>query len=101
MEKQRTSRGFAYYEFKDNHGNKCSLQKSSNIEPCIWLGANDIDLRGFIPYGNPSWRNISLDQLKTQYGMQDIIANNRVELSVEIVKELLPILQKFVETEEI
>ena len=38
----QTSRGFAYGEFEDRYGAKCSIQKSSlAFEDCIWLGVDD------------------------------------------------------------
>lgn len=33
-----TSRGFELIEFKDLYDEPCSLQKSSLLEPSIWLG---------------------------------------------------------------
>lgn len=102
MEKQHTQRGFAYYEFTEVNGEKCNIQKSSSaMEDCIWLGSKEIGLKGFVPYGNPSWRDVSENQIKQAFGFQDIIANNRMHLSRKQVAELLPILQKFVDTGEI
>jgi len=44
MKQKRTQRGFAYNEFVDEYGHKCSLQKSSSA--CIdriWLGLDNAD----------------------------------------------------------
>jgi hypothetical protein len=72
MKRVKTGRGFVIYEFKDRCDENCSLQKSSlATEDAIWLG---IDL-------------------------QD--ASKRMHLTVEQVQELIPVLQKFVETGEI
>ena len=102
MNKTQTSRGFAYYEFTDVGGDVCTIQKSrSAMHDCIWLGSKEIGLKGFIPYGDPSWRDVSKDQIKEKFGFQDIIANNRMHLSRDQVAEILPILQKFVDTGEI
>lgn len=35
---KQTCRGFVYGEFRDCHGEKCSIQESSAVEPCLWLG---------------------------------------------------------------
>lgn len=103
MDKKLTSRGFSYYNFKDVYENECSIQKSSNaIQDCIWIGCNDVGLKGFIPYGIPDpWQDVPVERLKNVFGFQYIVANNRMELNREQVAELLPILQKFVETGEI
>lgn len=70
-----TLRGFLRSEFIDRYGNKCSLQKSSlATEDCIWLGVHE-DFNG----GDSS----------------------RMHLTRDNVAELLPYLQKFVETGEL
>lgn len=71
-----TQRGFAISEFGDLYGQICSLQKSSLAdEDAIWLGVST-DLEGKV-------------------------VNNRMHLSREMVADLLPDLQRFVETGEI
>ena len=102
MKPQHTGRGFAYYEFTEVNGEVCNIQKSSSaMQDCIWLGNKNIGLKGFIPHGNPSWRDVTEDQIKEKFGFQYIIANNRMHLSREQVAALIPILQKFVDTGEI
>jgi len=102
MNKTQTSRGFTYYKFTDVGGDVCTIQKSSSaMQDCIWLGSKEIGLYGFIPNGNPSWRDVSEDQIKEKFGFQNVIANNRMHLSRDQVAEILPILQKFVDTGEI
>ena len=102
MKPQHTDRGFAYYEFTEVNGEVCNIQKSSSaMQDCIWLGNKNIGLKGFIPHGNPSWRDVTEDQIKEKFGFQYIIANNRMHLSREQVAALIPILQKFVDTGEI
>lgn len=103
MTPKYTPRGFCYYEFTDGGNNVCNIQKSSSaMEDCIWLGSQKIGLKGFVPYGIPeSWRDITDDQIKEKFGVQDIVANNRMHLNREQVAQLLPILQKFVDTGEI
>ena len=49
MKLKKTARGFAYYEFKDNNGINCTLQKSSSaLTDKIWLGA-DAEIKEFYP----------------------------------------------------
>ena len=103
MTPKHTPRGFCYYEFTDLGGNLCNIQKSSSaMEDCIWFGSKNIGIQGFVPCGIPeSWRDITDDQIKEKFGVQDIVANNRMHLNREQVAQLLPILQKFVDTGEI
>lgn len=100
MKKQKTSRGFAFYQFTEANGNVCSIQKSSAAEhDFIWLGCDKLDIQGFTPYGQPeSWASITEDQINEKFGTKYINGNNRMHLSRETVAELIPILQKFVDT---
>lgn len=96
MKKEKTSRGFTIYRFKDSYGVDCSLQKSSSVDDKIWIGANDIGIKHF--KAGRGWEDIKFpeDTLEEQY-----VANNRIILDRKQVKKLLPFLQKFVETGEI
>jgi len=96
MEWDKTSRGFKYGKFKDNKNIDCTIQESSNAESdCIWLGALDIGLKEFIAHRQPSaWEPIELEDTIEHH----FIANNRMELTREMVEELIPILQNFVNT---
>ncbi len=81
LSQSKTSRGFALIKFQDRYDQPCSLQKSSiATEDCIWLGVHDqIDLN-----------------------TKEIVGPGvRMHLSQEQVKELLPILQRFVDTGDI
>lgn len=103
MKKQKTSRGFTFYKFTESNGNNCSIQKSSAAEmDLIWLGCDELNIQGFTPWGQPeSWASITEEQINEKFGTKHISANNRMHLSRETVAELLPILQKFVNTGEI
>ena len=75
MELQKTSRNFSIAEFSDLYGSKCSLQKSSlATDDAIWLGVD-------LPFNG-------------QVGV-------RMHLNREQLAELLPYLQRFVETGEL
>jgi hypothetical protein len=73
LKRTTTNRGFGYYEFLDKGGTVCTLQKSS--------AAMTVEL---------------VNTIEEHY-----VANNRMELTQEQVKNLLPILIKFVQTGEI
>ena len=75
LEKTITGRGFGLFQFRDKYGQECSLQDSSlATESAIWLGV-DVNLKG-----------------------EEI--NERMHLTQEQVKALLPILTNFAETGE-
>lgn len=95
MKKKYTKRGFGIYDFVDDYGTKCSLQRSSSGVR-IWLGCDDIGLKVGLP-----WREISEQEIKTVFNCEEFLANTRMHLNIKQVKVLLPILQKFVETGDI
>ena len=95
MEKTHTQRGFGRYNFVDDYGAECSLQRSSSGTR-IWLGCNDIGLRA----GHP-WRDVSEEELQTLLKTEHLVSNSRMHLNIEQVKALIPMLQKFVETGDI
>lgn len=69
---ETTQRGFAFGEFEDRYGERCSIQKSSlAFEDCIWLGIHRPD------------------------------GQDRMHLTQDQVADLLPLLQSFVETGEL
>lgn len=99
MKKEYTNRGFGIYHFRDHNDKECTIQKSSlAFMDAIWLGAKDIGLKEFLAGRKPSaWQDVVLaDTIKHHY-----VANNRMHLTREQVRELLPVLQKFVETGKI
>lgn len=96
MEKTTTSRGFGPYEFVDCGGNVCTVQKSSSaLEDKIWLGSKELNIQHF--EAGLGWSKVMFkNTIEDHY-----VANNRMELNRQQVADLLPILQKFVETGEI
>ncbi len=70
---RHTQRGFVRGDFTDRYGQKCSIQKSSLAfsDECIWLGV-DLDMNG--------------------------VKTTRMHLTQEMVADLIPLLQTFVET---
>lgn len=66
---EKTQRGFGRIDFIDSYGQECSIQESSNIIPRIWLGV-DTDL-------------------------EKKHVNQRMHLTQEQAKNLLPLIQFF------
>lgn len=97
MKKTKTNRGFAIIEFKDRYDSACSLQKSSlATEDCIWFGVDDAEpkiMASQTPEGGTGWVPYPLSE--------NVLLTTRMHLTQEQVKNILPYLQKFVETGEI
>jgi hypothetical protein len=92
MIKSNTERGFAVIDFEDRYDQSCSIQKSSlATEDAIWFGVNDADPKILVP--NVGW---------TKYPIpEEVSLSTRMHLTQDQVKELLPILQHFVDTGEL
>jgi hypothetical protein len=95
MQKTYTQRGFGRYEFVEDNGAECSLQLSSSGTR-IWLGCNNIGLKVGYP-----WREVSEEEIKIAFNGKELVSNSRMHLSVDQVKALIPILQRFVQTGDI
>jgi hypothetical protein len=103
MEISQTERGFAIGEFTDRYGAKCSLQKSSlATEDAIWLGVNDANPQimasdakklGLTNDENVGWIKFNIPK--------EVLLNTRMHLTRDMVKNLIPILEKFVKTGEL
>lgn len=103
MELTKTQRGFALVEFTDRYGMKCSLQKSSlATEDAIWFGLDDpapkIMASDAVKLGLPTTETTGWISYHIP---EDVLISTRMHLSQEMVKELLPILQKFADTGEL
>jgi hypothetical protein len=104
MKISKTDRGFDITEFTDRYGVNCSLQKTSlATEDTIWLGVSDVtpkimatdaiklgidnkgEVNGWVEYDIPD----------------EVLLSSRMHLTKEMVKNLLPYLEKFVETGEL
>lgn len=97
MEIKRTERNFPVADFVDFYGVPCSLQISSLAgTQCVWLGINNADpqiMASKVTHGGTGWVKYPLHP--------DVCISTRMHLSRDQVAELLPHLQKFVETGEI
>jgi len=91
MERKKTALGFAYYEFTDRYGKECSIQKSSmTVEDAIWFGVNKVDpqiLASKVMENGTGWVKYPIHP--------DVLLHARMHLTIDQVKELIPILQKF------
>lgn len=103
MEFQKTPRGFDVCGFIDRYGTKCSLQKSSlATEDAIWFGVDDpkpeimvsdAHKLGIATPSNNGWVKFDIPK--------EVLLSTRMHLTREMVEELLPYLQRFVETGEL
>lgn len=103
IKQTKTCRGFDLYEFQDRYDAPCRLQKSSlATEDAIWFGIADVqpkvmainaasvgvqtrETTGWVPYPIPD----------------KVLLSSAMHLTRDQVAELLPILERFVETGEI
>lgn len=91
MQIEKTNRGFSILKFKDSRGEHCSLQESSAAtETCIWLGVD-----------NPKPQILSAGKWVEVPLPTGTLLSGRMHLNKDQVKELLPYLQRFVETAEL
>lgn len=97
IKNETTERGFSILKFVDLYGAECSIQKSSlATDDALWIGVTNSepmilgskvrgDLTGWVKYPMPN----------------DVQILTRMHLNRDQVKELLPILQKFVDSGDI
>lgn len=103
MNASKTERGFSTIEFLDRYGDACIIQKSSlATEDAIWFGIQNAcpqimaseaqaagidtdETTGWVPYPIP----------------KNVLLSTRMHLTRELVAELMPILQRFVDTGEV
>jgi hypothetical protein len=96
MIKKDTERGFACYYSQDNNGQEFTLQKSSSaIEDKIWLGI--VEPKVFEREWDDEFPGRARD-----YEMPDNLdIHSRMHLTREQVRDMLPLLQHFVDTGEL
>lgn len=88
MEIKRTERGFARIDFIDRYGVGCSLQESSlATQEAIWFGCDSADPKILVE--GMGWQPIEMPP--------GYVANTRMHLTRDMVRELLPYLQQFAE----
>lgn len=86
---EKTNRGFELVEFKDLYDKRCSLQQSSlATDAAIWLGCDDAEPRVLIP--GEGWQPVAMPA--------NYIANTRMHLNQDQVRELVSHLQRWLDT---
>lgn len=100
MDLQKTNRGFTIGKFLDYYGMECSIQKSSlATEDCIWFGVDDPEPKimakdakkfGLFTEETTGWISYPIPE--------EVYLSTRMHLSRDEVRELIPLLQKFVDT---
>lgn len=104
---KKNERGFRVGTFFDSYGAECSIQKSSSaMDYCILLGINDADPQimssDAIRMGLKDRAGNESDNGWVKFEIpKEVLLNTRMHLTRKQVKELLPILQKFVDTGDI
>ena len=107
MKTEQTVRGFDIAGFTDRYGSKCSIQKSSiATEDCIWFGVSEVKARimchDAINMGIRERTGTESDNGWCDYQIpREVSIATRMHLTREMAKELLPYLQKFIETGEL
>ena len=100
MKFETTERGFDLASFIDRYGSQCSIQKSSLAsEDAIWLGIDDPEPKIMASQA----KSFGIETTETvgwvEYPIpKEVLINTRMHLTREMVAELLPILNRFVET---
>jgi hypothetical protein len=91
---EKTPRGFTIKKFKDHYGVSCSIQKSSLAnKDAIWLGIEDPQpkiMASQVMPGGTGWVDYPIHPA--------VHITTSMHLTQDQVKELLPLLQNFVET---
>tara|TARA_R110000822_G_scaffold25937_9_gene78477 strand:+ start:3188 stop:3529 length:342 start_codon:yes stop_codon:yes gene_type:complete len=101
MTKSTTERGFTHYEFMDSYGAKCSVQKSSSaMEDKVWVGVDDAN--PIIMASQAKSHGVDPDGVTSgwvKYPIpSEVLLSTRMHLNQQMAKELINVLQKFVDT---
>ncbi len=100
----KTYRGFEVKHFKDDYGMDCSIQESSSLEPHIWLGIHnpqvkimykDVNIiktmkieKDYPETGDGGWCTLNMPE--------ECLIDSRMHLNVEQAKWLIDELKYFV-----
>lgn len=110
IKKHFTARGFVKGEFEDLYGAKCSIQESSLAEkPAIWLGVHtpEIKVMSVDAKALPPPTIIPDEGSGEDYGWSEYIlpekvrVASRMHLDIDMAKELVELLNYFIETGEL
>lgn len=96
INKIETEKGFTYISFIDNSGNKCSISDDESGNELIHFGIDEpkpkILARSAEKFGVKTDKTIGWIDYKLPI---EVMVNTRMKLTVNQVRELLPILQRF------
>lgn len=88
-----TRRGFAIGGFKDANGVECTIQKSSvATDDLLWVGCMEPNPK-IMPGDGTGWHQYQFPE--------NVHCTTRMHLTREMVADLLPHLQRFVDTGEL
>ena len=97
LKETTTNRGFKLIEFDDLYETRCNIQESSlATDKAIWFGVESAEpkiMASKTKEGGTGWVDYPIPE--------DVKLTTRMHLTREQVNNLLPILQKFVDTGEI
>ena len=102
MKISTTNRGFTIHDFKDSKGVQCSIQESSacatNDGAYLWVGCDSTTISIFHPNQTPSWVDRDPTEMAQMLWPEVpyTVSNNRMHLSREDIKAMLPSLEYFV-----
>lgn len=102
QEIKKTNRGFKITKFADRYGSQCSLQESSAMATdeqgnMIWLGVENPKGNFKVLIPGQGWQERSIQD----FVKEEFVVPDRMHLTQQMVKELLPALQYFAETGEL
>lgn len=113
MIRSKTNRGFAYWEDKDSYGLEFSIQKSSaTMEDKIWFGVNNVEPKVMSSdvLKNPELYSV-LEYKKAleanrvgwvDYYIPDtVLLSSKIHINQEQAKDIIEVLQRFVDTGEV
>jgi hypothetical protein len=90
MKQGKTARGFSIIKFNDHYGKECSIQESSlSTKSCIWFGIDNAEPQVLVQ--NKGWVDYKFPE--------NVEFTTRMHLTVKQVEKLIPILQRFVDSE--
>ena len=103
MTKHKTARGFPFISFKDFYERDCSVQISSLAdEMCIWVGLDGAEPK--VLAKNAAKYGIKTNETTgwVPFPVPDeVLLSTKMHLNTKQVKDLIKVLQKWVDTGEI
>lgn len=96
-----TERGFQRLVFRDHYGVESSIQQSSGDTEAIWFGVDDADPRilathaNRMGFPNPSGETTGWVPFHVP---NEVLLSTRMLLTTEQVRNIIPVLQRFVDT---